>query len=180
MILTEQQTIRLINGEPEYNCSLINRKFGYDVFKDSVSPVANAICFQSPIKVGSLKFARSITVCGELLNYDLLAGICFYRLYLAQVGSLLSEKINAECLVNENVLMIENKQACISIINKRKDTTLFHLIIPDVIDSKEQAEQFYQLNLTYEDTVAFKESLIDSFYFLTHSIFLESQRDNNF
>lgn len=180
MILTEQQTINLLAGNSEYDCKLINRKFGYDVFRDSVSPVANIICFQSPIRVGELGFTRAVIVCGELLNYDLLAGICFYRLYLAQVGTILAEKLNKECLINENVLLIDQKQACISIINKRKDTVLFHLIIPDVLKDGEQSKSFHQLDLSFEDTVDFKEKLVDSFYYLTRSVFIESQRDNHF
>jgi hypothetical protein len=178
MILTEQQTINLLSGERYYNCSLATQKFAYKVFEDNSSPLGNIICFQSPIQLGNLKFTRAIILCAEIPLYDYLAGICFFRLYLTQIGSILSEKLKKDCYVNENVLFVEEKQASISIINKVKESVLFHLIIPDVLSDEENSKLFFQTDMTYEDTVEFKEQSVNYFHYLTKSIFLEQSRDN--
>lgn len=174
MILTEDQTLALLKGQTVYNCFLVKQRIGYPFFKNDSSPLGNIISFQAPVEIGNLSIQRAIIFCGELLNTSMFAGVCFHRVFLNQVGTILSEKINKECFVDEEAVVVDNKQATISILNRYKDNVLFHIILPEITNQ----ESLYQLQFKFEEAQEFKQTIINSFNYLLHSLHLETQRDN--
>lgn len=175
MILNEEQTEQFLNGQQAYQCDLIRRRFAFELLQQNVSALGDVLIFEGPLKVGALELKNCLTICGELPNTNVFGGVCFQRLFSAQIGTSIAELLNTTCSVNENALFIDDKQTSLTIMNRLKDAFLFHIIIPLnnnkndqlntlVIKEKEKKEQ---LKLTIEQ----------GFYFLTKSLFFETQRD---
>lgn len=174
MILTEEQTLKLLGKQTKYNCFLIKQRIGYPFLKNESSPLGNMISFQSPVEMGSVSIQRGIIFCGELLNVSMFAGVCFLKVFLNQLGTLLSQKINKDCYINEEAIMIDDKQCSISIVNRYKDDVLFHIILPEITEQ----QSLYQLQFKFEEAQEFKQTVINSFNYLLYSLHLETQRDN--
>ena len=117
---------------------------------------------------------RGIIFCGELLNVSMFAGVCFHKVFLTQVGTILSQKINKDCYTNENAIVIDDKQVSVSILNRYKDDVLFHIILPEICTEK----SFYALDFKFEEAQAFKQEVVDSFNYLLYNLHLETQHDN--
>lgn len=174
MVLDTEQTKMLLNGADFYDCSLVKQKFAYEFFQQNLQPLGNALLFAYPTTIGSLVLDEAINICIEMPNYDIISGICFERLLLAQIGSFLSEYLKKDCFVNENTLLIEEKQACVTIMNTIKNSLLLHIILPNLGEHSE----FYFLNFSKEDVSKLSENVLKSFHFLTKSIFIESQHNS--
>lgn len=174
MNLTSEQAKALYNDTSFYDCRLILQRFGYALYKDSVSPLGSIVCFEAPTKIGSLELPKALVICGELSNVSMFGGICFQRLFLSQIGSVIGEKIKQECYVNENVLVVGLNQASICLTNRVKESVLFHVVIP--IESPTNA--FFELKLEEDLLKELKETFIGSFYHLLNSVYKETQRDN--
>lgn len=175
MILNQEQTNFLLNSKTHYECELIQHRFSFDVFGNSLSPFGNLICFEAPTKIGPVAFEESLVIAAELFNTNIFGGVCFQRLYTAGLGSFLTSITNNECMVNEGCIIINNKQTSISLISKRKESILFNVIFPlkyNITDS------FGPLELSEENKQLFKENIVNSFHALVRSVFLEAQRDN--
>lgn len=172
MILSEQQTKQLTKNEP-YDCALVKQQWAYQILREQTSPLGSIIAFQTPLQMGALNLDKVLVVAGELPNTNSFGGVAFLRLFSAQVGSLLSELIQKSCHVDESSIFVEQQQCSISVTNKFKDSFLFHLIF-----STGKSESLHNINLPEEDMQKFQTAIVDSFHFLTKSIFLETQRDN--
>lgn len=172
MVLSNEQTKQLLNGEPSYDCRFAKQRFGYEFFQSSTSPLGSILCFEYPTQVGTFKFQQAINLCIELPGYNALSTICFERLYLTQIGSLISNALHIDCFVNENSLFIDDKQLCITLIKSFSSCNLLHITIP----TKSKHKQFSKLE-KLESGIKRKlmEDVANSFEFLTKSIFLESQ-----
>lgn len=172
MILTDQQSKQLTNNNP-YDCSLIKRQWSFSIFNQDTSPLGNIIVFESEFQTEIFRLDKALIVAGELPNTNSFGGIAFLRLYCAQVGTILSEIIKKNCYVEESCIFVEQQQASISLTNDVKNFVLFNMIF-----SMSETNDLYTLNLEEQDNQTFKKHVVDSFHFLTKSIFLESQRDN--
>ena len=174
MILSEQQIQAISNESGIYQCSLVKRRFAHLFFRDDISPFGNIIAFESKIEIGPLCLDKALVIGGEIPSTSMFGGVCFQRLYATQLGSLLSVLTGKECFVDESCIFATGLQASLSVINKIKDSVVFHLIFPIDTDLNE----FSKLTLTDEDMQAFKANAIESFKHLSKSVFLETQRDN--
>jgi hypothetical protein len=172
MIITDTTFV----GEDQvYKCELIKQRSSYYFFGDKSSPTGNIVIFEAPTSIGTLGIDKALIVAGELPNSNMFGGICFQRLYSAQVGSIFAETFGVECYVDGSNIIVGDKQASICLTNRVKDSVLFHNIF--LINS--DIENLYHLSSFSEEKIKeFKEKVIGSFYHLTHSIFIESQRDN--
>ena len=175
MILSDEQTSFLKDSEQCYDCKLLQQRFALKLFgAEAVSPLGNLLCFVSPTAIGSIQINKALMLAVELPNVDIFGGVCFLRLYSAQLGSILSSLLSKECFVDESCVFIENKQASIAMINKVKDSVLFHIIF--ALDSN--IEQLNNLELNEQQLNQFQTGAVESFQQLTRSIFVETRRDN--
>lgn len=172
MILNEQQTNQLTKNSP-YDCELIKHQWAYSILREQTSPLGSILAFQTPLQMGTLALEKVLVITGELPNTNGFGGVSFLRLFSAQVGSLLSDILQKSCHVNESSIFVEQEQASITVTNRIKDSFLFHVIF-----SVGKSENLYDINLSEENMKRFQEQIVDSFHFLTKSIFLETQRDN--
>ena len=174
MILTPDQAKQLYSPNGYYECDLVKQRFGYSFFRDEVSPLGNIICFTAPTQVGPLVLKNALVIACELPNTNIFGGVCFQRLYSARVGTIISEVVGKDCYVDEGCLICDNKQISLSLVNRSKDSILFHNIIALETDFEEMGT----LDLGEEQLKALKEQAIISLNYLLKSIFIESQRDN--
>ena len=178
MILTDdvlKNFCDVVNNKSVYQCFLTKYKFGHALFKDKMSPLGNVITFTSPANIGPLGLNKALVVCGEIYNESLFGGVCFQRLFSAQIGSILTSLLKQDSYIDEGSIFIKDKQASITLINKLKEATGFHIIFsldPDF-------ERLYDLStLSAEQVIQLQNSIIESFHYITKSIFIETQRDN--
>lgn len=171
MILTFEETKKLLNNSEFYECELIKQRFAWDFFQEQLSPFGNILIFDYPTKIGKIDFKRSLNVCIELPNYNQIAGVCFERLFLTQIGSILADETQTDCFVNENTLIVNDKQASITLLNTLNNSVLLQITLP----LKGIEENFHYFENASSDMY---EKIKNSFYFLTKSIFLESQYNN--
>jgi len=175
MILDDQQTQQLTNNGT-YECAFTKQRFAVNVFDDP-SPLGDIIVFEAPLAIGPIKFDKSLVLCGELPNTNIFGGVCFQRLYSAQVGSILSQLLEKPCYVNENCLFVEEKQTSITVVNQVKTSVLFHIFFPITV-SENGDQGLFELKLENKKLEEFKQHCINCFYQLTKSLFVETQRDN--
>jgi hypothetical protein len=174
MVLTEEQTNQLLNNETVYDCRFAKHRFGFEFFQADTSPLGSILCFEYPTKMGAFKFQQAINICVELPDYNYHSAICFERLYLTQIGSIISNALQIDCFVNENSLFIEDKQLSIALVKSFPLCTLLHITIP----TKTKYKQFSKLeNIAKDIKSKLMNDIVSSFQFLTKSIFLESQHN---
>jgi hypothetical protein len=172
MTLNEQQ-LKQITNNGVYECLFTKQRFGIALFEEP-SPLGSLICFESPVKIGVLSLPDCFVICGELPNVNIFGGVCFQRLYSAQLGSILQQICGLECYVDQNCLFTNEKQCSLTIVNTIKDSAMFHIIFPKVVD----IEGFQPLELTKEQMEIFQQHCLNSFDQLKKSVFLETRRDN--
>lgn len=173
MILTSQQIQSLLNEQGIYDCRLMRQRFAAKILDDNVSPLGDIFCFDSPTVIGPVVFKNALVIAGEIPNTDSFGGICFQRLYATLLGSLLSSMTSENYFVNQSSMFVGDLQASLSFSNQVKDSVVFHIVLPTETDIKE----FHQLKLKEAELEQFKASIVDSFHFLTKSIFTETRRD---
>jgi hypothetical protein len=175
MILNEEQ-IKHITNEGSYECVLSKQRFSTAFFEDP-SPLGSIITFESPVAIGPVEFKKSLVICAELPNTNIFGGVCFQRLYSAQLGSILSNFLNKPCYVNENCLFVDQEQASIVVVNQLKTSIMIHIFLP-IIVSEDGNNGLYEIKLVEDKMKELKEHCVNSFHHLTRSLFLETQRDN--
>jgi hypothetical protein len=176
MILNYEQ-IKAVTKEGAYECLFSKQKFSTAFFEEP-SPLGSILVFESPLKIGPVTFDQSLIICGELPNTNIHSGVCFQRLYSAQLGSILSNLLEQQFYVNENCLFVEGKQASITVVNQLKSSIMFHVLIPITVSEKEGNQGLYEVKLEQEKLEEFKQHCVNCFHYLTKSLFLETQRDN--
>jgi hypothetical protein len=175
MILNTEQ-ITSITNEGSYECIFSKQRFSL-LFSEDPSPIGSIIVFESPLTIGPVHFDKSVVICGELPNTNIFGGVCFQRLFSAQLGSMLSDLLGEPCYIKENCLFVDEKQTSITIVNQVKSSAMFHVFLPLSINL-EGEHGLYELKLTEEQITQFKQHCVDCFHFFTKSLFLETQRDN--
>jgi hypothetical protein len=175
MIIPNDRLAPLLNEEKNYELILNKSRWSHFVFGSEVNPHGNVVSFTAPFAVGQAKLNNSIIIAAELPNVALYGGVCFQRLYTAQLGSLLSQELQKDCFVDEGCVFVERKQCSLSVVNWIKGSSLFHNIFSLCPESN---ESFFNLELTEEQIVKFQEKAIESFHYLARNVFLETQRDN--
>jgi hypothetical protein len=177
MKLNEEQLKQITDSNGVYNCCLLQQHFAYKFLLNEVSPHGDIFCFESPVVLGPLNMTKGLVLAGELPNTNMFGGVCFQRLYASQLGTLYSLMIGMDCYIEDSCIFTgEGTQASISILNQVKDSVIFNTIFPIEIVNKEVVFSKFQL----EDTkkAEFVTNAIESFKYLTKSIFVETRRDS--
>jgi hypothetical protein len=173
MILTQEDAKQLYLDQDYYDCSLVLKRFGYSFFEHNTQATGNILCFEAPTQIGTLLFKNALIFATELPNINMFGGVCFQRLYCSQLGSIFSVLTQKDSYLNDSVIFINDIQATIVITNRVKESILTHIIFPLESDNK----QLYHLDIK-EHLDNFKQQAVESFYQLTQSLFIETQRDN--
>ena len=168
--------LKHITNEGAYECLFSKQRFSTAFFEDP-SPLGSIIVFETPVAIGPVTFEKSLVICAELPNTNIFGGVCFQRLYSAQLGSILSNLLNKPCFVNENCLFVEQEQASIVVVNQLKTSIMIHIFLPIVV-SADGNHGLHEMKLEEEKMKEMKEHCVNSFHHLTRSLFLETQRDN--
>ena len=176
MKLSEQTVKVLTQDGGFYDCSLVKKKFAYHVFEEEIQPLGNIVNFIAPTKIGPLTIDKCCVIAYEIPNIDIFAGVCFQRLYAAQLGTILTQHTGQEIYVYDGHLLVENKQCSIVVNNKVKDVILTHILLP--LEMKENEQQLFVLNFEEEKIQQFLDEVTASFHSILRSIFIETQRDN--
>lgn len=172
MILTDKQTAAFKAENEAYNGIFLKQNFGYKFFKADVSETGNIIVFESPIDMGMLNLPNSLVICGELFNANAFTGVTFCRLYMTQIGSILSQFTNNNWYLNSDCLFMEETQSSLSFVNEVKNSACFHIIIPL------EKNNLNLEPLPTEHITTIQEHLVTSFNFLVKDICLQTHRDN--
>lgn len=171
MILTKEESQIFLNEANAYTGNLIKKRWSYHILKDNTSPIGNIIAFESPIQLGLLELTKALVLAIEIPNCNVFGSICFTRLYCAQLGSLLTEFFDLECFVDGNCHILNNKQCSLSFTSVVSEAALINIIISLCPNNQD-------ILVPVDVGDDFKQKAIDSFHFLTRSIFIETQRDN--
>lgn len=175
MILEKEHIDTITNEQGVYDCRLITQQFAYKILGDQVSPLGNIFCFDVPVQIGPLFIDEALVLAGELPNTNMFGAVCFQRLYATQLGSLLSVLTGKDYYVDDSSLFIDIQQASLAISNKIKDSVVFHMMFP--LSMSTNSERFSKLELV--DLLSdFKHNAIESFKYMTKTIFVETCRDN--
>ena len=171
MILSEQQK-QLITENGIYKCIFMQKPFSYNLFGNNLSPTGDLAVFESPTLLGNLFLENALVFCGEIPNTTIFGGVCFERLFLTQIASLIFQTTDQTCIISDNTLIIEDKQSSIVVTTNTKNTSLFHIILPL------SSSQNTLYNLTIPNIQDFKTKADDIFYKMLQSIHIETRRDN--
>ena len=192
MIITQEQ-LKQITGEDYYSGQILHNRFAYKFFKKNVRALGNIVAFIAPMRVEEhlidledainhdyIYSDSAIKLLIEIPNIDLFAGVCFQRLYNAQIGSLLCTKyLQKEGYVDGDDIMVKDgdtyKKASVSIATRKNGAVMIHVGIN--INAGTKAPDFaYSTNLTPENTEAFMNDAINVFNMMAQDIFVATSK----
>ena len=177
MRLDEEQLKQITNENGIYDCWLIKQHFAYKFLQNEVSPLGDVFCFEAPVTVGPLNITKGLVLAGELPNTNMFGGVCFQRLYASQLGTLYSVMIGMDCYIEDSCIFTgTGVQASISLLNQVKDSVMFNIIFPFEVSNKDVVLHMFKLEDTHKGE--FINNAIESFKYLTRSIFTETRRDS--
>jgi hypothetical protein len=187
-MIINRNELKTITGCDYYDGSVLHQRLAYKFFKKNVRAVGNIVAFEAPMEVTTnlidledainndyIYSVRAINFLIEIPNIDLFAGVCFQRLYNAQLGSLLCTKyLQQEGYVDGDDIMVkegeEFKKASVSIATNVNGAVLIHVGIN--INAGDKAPSFaYSTHLTDEATNAFMLDGIQMFQAMVQDIF---------
>lgn len=143
MIITREQ-LKEISGSDYYCGNIIHEPFSYKFLKKSVTATGDIISFIAPMLVTDalidledslnkdyIYSDMAMNFLIEIPNVDLFGGICFQRLFNAQLGSLLcGQYIKQTGYVDGDDIMIvageEHKKCSVSIAAHKNNCVLIH------------------------------------------------------
>lgn len=178
MILNkEQKQAFVLEQNPEtqewvYNYRFLQKKFSRTFFGDWMSFFTNIIMFDAPVQIQTKKFDNCLVIVGEIQHQSIMAAVAIQRLYCSLLGTLITEYTQKECCLDDNVLLLENKQLSFGSTKQINDTVVFHIFIP-LADPNEPEMTF--LTLEEEKLNELKQKAYDGYYYLTRSVFFECQ-----
>lgn len=187
MIIT-RETLKEVSGCNYYDGSILHERFAYKFLKKEVSREGNIIAFIAPMEVtvnlvdledsinkDYIYSDSAINFLIEIPDCSLFGGVCFQRLFNAQLGSLLCTKyLQKEGYVKGDDMMIidesgNQKKASVSIAAHTDNTVLIHTGIN--INAGAKAPDFaYSTALSKEQADNFMQESINMFYGMIHDI----------
>jgi hypothetical protein len=187
-MIINRNELKTITGCDYYDGAVLHQRFAYKFFKKNVRAVGNIVAFEAPMEVTTnlidledainndfIYSVRAINFLIEIPNIDLFAGVCFQRLYNAQLGSLLCTKyLQKEGYVDGDDIMVKDgeefKKASVSIATNVNGAVLIHVGIN--INAGDKAPSFaYSTHLTDEASNAFMLDAIQMFQAMVNDIF---------
>jgi hypothetical protein len=177
-----------------YNGDDIHQRFAYQYFRDKVLPTGNIVAFRAPMQVTDnlvdledalnkdfIYSEDAVNFIIEIPNIDLFGGVCFQRLLMAQIGSLLCGKFleGTDGYVDGDDIMIkagdEYKKASVSIACQKNNAVLIHIGVN--IKAGDKAPEFaYSTNLDDEKAEEFMKNVIEMFYMMSRDIFVATTK----
>lgn len=176
-----------------YDGSVLKTRFAYKFFKKEVNRQGNIVAFVAPMVVEAnlidledsinkdyIYSDQAINLIIEIPDIDLFGGVCFQRLYNAQLGSLLCTKyLKTDGFVKGDDMMVVvdgvPKKASVSIAAHTNNAVLIHTGIN--INAGGRAPDFaYSTNLTDEQAEMFMQDAINVFYNMIHDIFVSTSK----
>lgn len=177
-----------------YNGEEIHQRFAYTFFRDKVIPTGNIVSFRAPMQVTDnlidledalnkdfIYSDDAINFLIEIPGQNLFSGVCFQRLFIAQIGSLLCAQYlnNVEGYVDGDDIMVKDgeefKKASVSIACEVNGAVLIHIGIN--VKAGDKAPSFaYSTNLDDENVEKFTKNVIEMFYTLTRDIFIATTK----
>lgn len=177
-----------------YDGSDIHQRFAYQYFRDRVLPTGNIVAFRAPMQVTDnlvdledslnkdfIYSDDAINFIIEIPNIDLFGGVCFQRLLMAQVGSLLCGKFlnEAEGYVDGDDIMVKDgeefKKASVSIACQKNNAVLIHIGVN--INAGDKAPKFaYSTKLPDDKVEEFMKNVIEMFYMMSRDIFVATTK----
>jgi hypothetical protein len=172
MIYDSEQT-KVFLGDKEYRGQLLEKQLGTKIFGESLSPLGNILCFESPVSINQVNLPNALVFTAQLPFTNSFGGVCFQRLYTAQVGAVLSQLLDRNVEVNGYTLFVDGKPVTITSQNIVKETFLFTIILP-----VEQNDTIFHVAMEESMKESVKQQLVGCFYRLTGSIFQQIQNDD--
>ena len=192
MIINREQ-LKNVTGCDYYDGDILHNRFAYKFFKKQVRALGNIVAFVAPMEVTTnlidledainndyIYSDNAINLLIEIPNIDLFAGVCFQRLYNAQLGSLLCTKyLNKEGYVDGDDIMVKDgdefKKASVSIATRKNGAVMIHVGIN--IDAGSKAPGFaYSTHLSEEDATNFMTDAINMFNNMAQDIFTATSK----
>jgi hypothetical protein len=193
-MIINRETLKEVSGANYYDGSILHNRFAYKFLKKQVSRTGDIVSFVAPMEVTAnlIDFEDSINkdyiysdsainFLIEIPSVDLFGGICFQRLFNAQLGTLLcSEKFcNTDGYVDGDDIMLHDgkdfKKASVSIAAEKSGAVLIHVGINIKAGSK--APDFaYSTNLTEEKVTELQNEAVNMFHNLVQDIFIASSK----
>lgn len=187
MIITREQ-LKEITGVNYYDGAVLHNRFAYKFFKKQVNREGNIVAFVAPMEVtinlidledslnkDYIYSDNAINFIIEIPDISLFGGVCFQRLFNAQLGSLLCTKyLQTEGYVKGDDLMVKidsdtAKKASVSIAGHKDGAVLIHTGI-NITAGAKAPEFAYSTNLTSEQAESFIKDAINIFYSLVHDV----------
>lgn len=177
-----------------YDGSDIHQRFAYQYFRDKVLPTGNIVAYRAPMLVTDnlidledslnqdfIYSDDALNFIIEIPNIDLFGGVCFQRLLMAQIGSLLCGKYldEAQGYVDGDDVMIKDgedfKKASVSIACQKNNAVLIHIGVN--IKAGPKAPSFaFSTNLSDENAEEFMKNVIEMFYMMSRDIFVATTK----
>lgn len=193
-MIINNETLKEVSGVNYYDGSILHNRFAYKFFKKQVSRAGDIISFVAPMEVtinlidledsinkDYIYSDSAINFLIEIPSIDLFGGICFQRLFNAQLGTLLcSDKFcNTDGYVDGDDIMLldgkEFKKASVSIAAEKGGAVLIHVGIN--INAGSKAPNFaYSTNLNEQQVTELQNEATNMFYRLVQDIFVASSK----
>lgn len=192
MNITREQ-LKEVTGFDIYEGSILKNRFAYKFFKKEINREGNIVAFVAPMIVEDnlidledsinkdyIYSDSAINFLIEIPDIDLFGGVCFQRLYNAQLGSLLCVKyLEKEGYVKgDDMMVIQDgapKKASVSIAAEKNGAVLIHTGIN--INAGVRAPDFaYSTGLTTEQIEQFIQDAINIFYNMVHDVHVATSK----
>ena len=192
MIINREQ-LKNVTGCDYYDGAVLHDRFVYKFYKKQVRALGNIVAFVAPMEVTTnlidledainkdyIYSDSAVNLLIEIPNIDLFAGVCFQRLFNAQLGSLLCTKyLQGEGYVDGDDIMVKDgdtyKKASVSIATRKNGAVMIHVGIN--IEAGTKAPDFaYSTRLTEESATAFMTDAINMFNAIAQDVFVATSK----
>jgi hypothetical protein len=192
MIITREK-LKEVTGCNYYDGAVLHERFAYKFLKKEVSREGNIIAFIAPMEVtvnlvdledsinkDYIYSDSAMNFLIEIPDCSLFGGVCFQRLFNAQLGSMLCTKyLQKEGYVKGDDMMVicdgTPKKASVSIAGRTDDTVLIHTGINITAGAK--APDFaYSTNLSNEVAEQFMQECVNIFHGMIHDIHVATSK----
>ena len=175
---------------PLYDGELIFGKFAINSFGDRHSRTGDIVSFVAPVDFTKLKSAikhdEVVNFCVEIPSISIFAGVCFQRLFLINVSTILSKYLDCNVEMDDgnivvhkeffnNLIYLKKGMVNINQRNQIGDTFLLYLGLVNKSKSVNNNET-YLMNLEQPVVDKLIKDIEDSFYYLTRTLFLEAAK----
>ena len=178
----------------KYDGTLIEKKFCYNYFKKNTLPIGNILAWLSPINIQSIdsiyskpiSIKRAINFAWEIPNMDSFASVTYLRLLNTNIANIIGHVLKVPVSVEDSHITIHKEHDAdgivmpkgivnISLTHSYNNTCLGHTGL--ILDNEDTGlANTIKLGVDGDVVKSLITSVIDQFYGLNESIFLESSK----